>query len=267
MPIPFSKGFNHADMERTLNFIIFKGSNQLSFDYLNIMKFAKFNGKKTHASQVVSGVFGSDLWYTEYEVVACVGKYRQYWKYTGLKPELPNGYETETEWHAAWKEAIIDDSCEVVCGENKEHRADIKSEQFVIEIQKSPIDGWAVIERNNFYKNLTNTRVIWIVNIETPWKQKRISLKYVKDADDGRFEIDWKYKWKWVEEISVTTDTFLFLDFNVQNDKLIYAWTYKNKMFGKWVSKLSFFEKYLLTISKEEYRNNKERFLDIFKSL
>jgi hypothetical protein len=231
------------------------------------MKFAKFNGQKTHASQVVSGDLGNDLWFTEYEVIACVGKYRQYWKYTGDKPKLPNGYETETEWHAAWKKAIIDEACEVVCGENKEHRADIKTEQFVIEIQKSPIDGWAVVERNNFYKNLTGARVVWLVNIEKPWKEKRIATELVKTEKDGRFIIDWKYKWKWVEEISVTNDTLLFLDFNPQKDKLIYMWTYQNKTYGKWVSKANFFDKYLVSVAKETFANGQENFLDIFKDV
>ena len=90
------------------------------------MKYAKYNGQKTQAYTVKSGDIGTDLWYEDYEVVACVGKYRQYWKYTNDKPILPNGYEPESEWHAAWKKAIKDDFCEVVCGENREHRADIK---------------------------------------------------------------------------------------------------------------------------------------------
>lgn len=228
------------------------------------MKFAKFNGLKTHAKNVVSGDKGRDLWFTEYEVVACVGKYRQYWKYINEKPVLPNGYEPETEWHASWKGAIIDEACEVICGANREHRADIKTDKFVIEIQKSPIDGWAVVERNEFYKKLTGNRVVWVVNVEKPWKEKRISTELVKTGKDGRFIIKWKYKWKWVEEISVTTDTRLFLDFNIQNDKLIYMWTYQNTTFGKWVYKADFFDEYLASVAKENFLNGQNNFLDVF---
>lgn len=232
------------------------------------MKFAKFNGVKTHARQVVSGSLGNDLWFEDYEVIACVGKYRQYWKYISDKPELPNGYEPETQWHAAWKRAIIDEACEVICGKNREHRADIKTNKFVIEIQKSPIDGWAVVERNKFYKDLTGSRVVWIVNVEKPWIKKRISTYLDKTANDGRFFIVWKNKWKWVKEISDTTDTFLFLDFNPKSDKLIYMWSFRDtsgfKTFGKWVTKKSFFETYLSSVAKENFKNGKEDFLDVF---
>ncbi|HFG0471769.1 competence protein CoiA family protein [Flavobacterium psychrophilum] len=228
------------------------------------MKYAKFKGNKTHASSVKSGDIGTDLWYEEYEVVACVGKYRQYWKYTNDKPILPNGYEPESEWHAAWKKAIKDDFCEVVCGENREHRADIKTDKFVIEIQKSPIDGWAVVERNKFYKNLTDSRVIWIVNIEKPWSEKRITTELVWNEKDGRFIITWKYMWKWVQDISNTTDTFLFLDFNHSKDKLTLMWTHNSQFFGKWVLKETFFNQYLKSVAKEEYETGQEEFLNVF---
>lgn len=237
------------------------------------MKFAKFNGIKTHARQVVSGSLGRDLWFNDKEVVACIGKYRQYWKYTDSQFKLPRGYEHETEWHSAWKYAVIDEACEVICGKNREHRADIKTDKFIVEIQKSPIDGRNVIERNNFYKDLTGARVVWVVNIEEPWMGKRISTNLIKTEKDGRFTIDWKYKWKWVKEISDTTDTLLFLDFNAKSDKLIYMWSFKDKIsgsyktFGKWVTKKSFFDIYLSSVAKEKFKNGEEDFLDVFKQL
>lgn len=230
------------------------------------MKYALFNGKKTHAKNVNSGDRGFDLWFQNYPVIACVGKYRQYWRYDGDKPELPNGYEPETEWHAAWKQAVNDDNCEVICGENREHRADIKTDTHIIEIQRSSIDGWAVVERNLFYKNLTGSRVIWVVNVEKSWKN--ISTELINKK---QFRITWKYAWKWVKEISQTTDTELYLDFNSQNDKLIKMWTYPPKesgtLHGTWVSKIDFFNKYLLPVAKQEYVTDKKSFLDIFKTL
>jgi len=178
------------------------------------MKYAKFNNEKTHAKNVKSGDIGYDLWFEDYQVIACVGKYRQYWKYMGEKPQLPSGYEPETEWYAAWKYVIKDEYCEVICGENREHRADIKANEYVIEIQRSPIDGYAVIERNNFYKELTNNRVIWVVNVEEAWKGKRLKTdKLIKNKYGTSFSIIWSYAWKWVQEISITTDTELYLDF------------------------------------------------------
>lgn len=231
------------------------------------MKYALYNGKKTHARDVTSGALGSDLWYTDFEVIACVGKYRQYWKYTGEKPKLPNGYEPESEWHSSWKHAIKDEFCEVICGENNEHRADIKTDKNVIEIQKSPIDGWAVVERNKFYENLTNSRLIWIVNIEKPWKEKRITTLLDEKNKDGRFIINWSRNWQWVREIGVTKKTSLFLDFNTKNDKLIYTWIYKGEIYGKWVKKIDFFKNNLTNVLKDEYINDEDKILSIFKEL
>ena len=229
------------------------------------MKFANVNGQRTNASQVNSGTMGNDLWFKDYKVIACVGKYRQYWKYKDEKPPLPGGYESETEWHAAWKAAIIDEYCEVICGENNEHRADIKTPQYVIEIQKSPIDGRDVEDRINFYNRLTKNRVIWIVNVEVPWKKKRITT--TKLEKDTAFLINWKYKWKWVEDISTNKNTHLYLDFNSQNNKLIKTWTFNNQLYGSWIMKEVFFKDYLSCVSKEPYKSKKEEFINVFKDL
>jgi len=149
------------------------------------MKYALFNGEKTHAKNVESGTIGNDIWFPDYKVKACVGKYRQYWKYIDSSPQLPKGYEPESEWHAMWKKPILDSHCDVICGDNREHRADIKTNEYVIEIQKSPMDGFEVIERNKFYKNLSGNRLVWIVNIEKPWK--RINTELVKGEKDLKF--------------------------------------------------------------------------------
>jgi hypothetical protein len=231
------------------------------------MKYATFKGVKTHAKQAVSGDIGNDIWKKEYEVAACVGKYKQYWKYIDEKPILPPGYEPETEWHAAWKGLVQDEYCEVVCGDNREHRADIKTKDYVIEIQRSPIDGWAVVERNKFYKNLTGTRVIWVANIEKPWKEKRITTELSKAHEDGTFIITWKNEWKWVREISNTKETLLFLDFNSQHDKLILMWTFQKRTYGRWVSKKTFFNRYLLSVAKQEFTVGLDTFMNVFREL
>jgi hypothetical protein len=231
------------------------------------MKYATFKGIKTHAKQAVSGDIGNDIWFKEYEVTACVGKYRQYWKYVDEKPILPPGYEPETEWHAAWKSLVQDEYSEVVCGDNREHRADIKTDKHVIEIQKSRIDGRDVIARNKFYQKLTGTRVVWIVNIEKPWKEKKLKTELVKGQEDQRFTIEWLDKWSWIEEIAGPNDTFLFLDFNPKSDKFIYMWKNKNNRYGKWASKKLFFKTYLSNIAKEEFVNGKEDFMNVFNFL
>lgn len=228
------------------------------------MKYAIHNGIKTHAKEVISGTIAKDIWYPEYQVKACVGKYRQFWKYTGKKPPYPRGYEPESEWHSAWKKPILDTNCEVICGENREHRADIKTEKYVIEIQKSSMDGYDVIERNKFYKKLSGNRLVWIVNVVKPRVEKRITTELVKGEKDKRFEIKWNRAWSWVKEIAKTKDTFLYLDFNPNSDKLIYAWDFKGTLYGKWTSKAEIFENYLKEVLKPEYKNN-SNLLDIFK--
>lgn len=227
------------------------------------MKYANVNGIKTHAKHVASGTIARDLWFTSYEVVAYVGLYRQYWKYLSDKPQLPPGYEDETEWHASWKKALRDDACEVICGENNEHRADIRTNRYVIEIQKSSIDGRDVLERNAFYKRLMEKRLIWIVNVVKPWRDKRIVTTLSPDHKDGTFVIKWSYAWKWTLEISDTTDTLLYLDFNPHGNKLIYMWTHDKKLYGKWVPKMKFFNSFLREVALEEYLEG-ERFLSVF---
>lgn len=229
------------------------------------MKYALVNGTKTHAKDVISGTLGKDIWFTDYKVKACVGKYRQYWVYLDGKPNIPHGYEPESEWHSAWKTSVKDEYCEVICGENREHRADIRTSEYVIEIQKSPIDGWAVIARNKFYMELMGNRLVWVVNVEEPWKKKRFNTEFDKKSKDGRFIIKWSYAWKWVIEIAVTKDTFLFFDFNRTNNKLIMMWKYDKTLYGKWVSKVDFFNLYLKGVSKEEFQNNPDKFLNCFQ--
>lgn len=233
------------------------------------MKYALYNGKKTHAKFVLSGAIGSDLWYPEFGVKACVGKYRQYWTYIMDEPNIPKSYKNdkETEWHAAWKYAIEDDFCEVVCGDNREHRADILTKKYAIEIQKSPICGFDVLERNEFYLKLTGEKLIWIVNIERAWKGKRVKTSLDKSEKDGRFFIEWEKRWMWVEEMSKTNSTLLYLDFNPMSDKMIYMWTRNGVNFGKWVNKKQFFKNILSNVAKEEFRNNEEDFLLLFRNL
>lgn len=228
------------------------------------MKYALLNGIKTHAKVVKSGTIANDIWFPDFKVKACVGKYRQFWKYVDQKPPFPKGYEPESEWHSAWKKPIIDLNCEVICGQNREHRADIKTDKYVIEIQKSSMDGFDVIERNEFYKKLSGNRLVWIVNIVKPWTEKRIKTELVKGEKDKRFEIHWNRAWSWVKEIAKTKDTFLYLDFNPNSEKLIYAWSFKGVLYGKWAKKIEIYENYLRNVLKPEFRNETD-ILNVFK--
>lgn len=223
------------------------------------MKYAFYNGIKTRASDVPSGTIGNDLWYNTFPVKAHVGKYRQYWVYCDEKPELPEGYENESDWHASWKENLCDEFVEVVIGDGREHRADIFNGKQVIELQKSPIDIRAAKDRVNFYHNysLQEYRVVWVINIEDAWHN--VSTDFVSK---NKFKINWKYKRNWVYDLAYSLKTDVYLEFNHENDKLIKFWIHDDEMYGSWFAKEKFFNEYLNDIAKPEFKDNSKLFVD-----
>jgi len=227
------------------------------------MVIALVNGQRLRAEQAGSGVIGICPW-TRLAVKAKVGEIRQYWGYIGGKPDLPEGYEIETEWHYNWKIAIQDDYCEVLCGDNNEHRADIiGNKDTIIEIQNSPIDIRIVRERTNFYKKLSNKRVIWLVNACNYWNTR---LKVRFDMRDGSvYPTEWKPVRQWVIEIAKTTDSNLFLDYNSKSDKLLQMWIHDKKLKGSFITKIDFFKRYFYENAKAEFKKEPEKLLDIWK--
>ncbi len=227
------------------------------------MVIAIVNGQRLRAEEAGSGALGICPW-TRREVKAKVGEIRQYWAYVGGKPNLPEGYENETEWHYNWKNSVKDEFCEVVCGENNEHRADIiGNEQTVIEIQKSPIDIRIVRERIDFYENLSQKRVIWVVDATEYWNTR---LKVLFDKRDGNtYPVEWKPIRRWVVEIAKTTQTNLYLDYNIKSDKLLQMWVHDKNLKSRFIKKVDFFKIYLMENAKEEYKNNPERILEDWK--
>ena len=221
-------------------------------------KFALVNGLKTKANQVSKGTIGNDVWFPEYEMKACVGKYRQFWIPVGDKPPLPRGYENETEWHQSWKSNLLDANVEVICGDENQHRADILTNDYVIEIQLSMMDGFDVEERNEFYSNLLDNRLIWVVNIEKPWR-KSITTELIPKSRN--FYIKWKRGWSWLKDIARTTQTHLYLDFNQKSEKMIHAWYHDRKLIGRWVDKHAFVEKYLSHIIDTSSCSSSEEFV------
>ena len=226
------------------------------------VKYALVHGAKIHIRNAARGTIGNDCWFPEYEVKACKGHYMQYWKYSEDHPDLPEGYENETEWHAAWKQAVQDDFCEVVCGENREHRADIRTQEYVIELQYSSISYDAAIDRCRFYHELTNQRVVWVVNVYDAWKKK--NLRVAKD-ENGQFKnllVTWKYPKKWAVDICGLRTTTVLLDINPTAVSLLLVWKHDNRLFGRWISKESFYDKYI-----NDAGTGKENFLAAMKGI
>ena len=209
------------------------------------MQIARFNGQRLRAKYVRSGDIGECIW-TGQQVKAKVGELRQYWSYIGDKPEIPEGYENETIWHYNWKSLVKDDFCEVVYGEQNEHRADIVgNNNNIIEIQLSPIDIRLVRERINFYKKYSNDRVIWIVDA-TKYFKKTFDIEKTGDF----YKAKWKNKRQWVYLIAQTTDCHLFLDINHKKNYLLKTWVNKGEIFCIFYEKTKFYKEFLSQVGQ-----------------
>jgi hypothetical protein len=229
------------------------------------MLIAIHNDERKRAEAAGSGSMGSCPW-TNHPVKAHVGLIRQYWAYDGGRPDFDRGYEPESEWHISWKAPISDEYCEVIFGQNNEHRADILgSNNTVIEIQRSVIDIRDSRERVQFYKNETNRRVVWIVDIQEFWR-KRFFLDGKPDSS-GTFKVKWKPKRSWLWDLASTTDTNLYLEFNQKNNKLLHAWVHQGIMYVKYFKKEDFFNQYMSAVAKPEYLQNPSAAVDILCSI
>lgn len=215
------------------------------------MKYALVNGKKIHIRDVDKGTIGNDIWFPDYKVKACKGHFMQYWKYVDAKPSLPEGYENETEWHALWKDKVKPEYCEVICGDNNEHRADIKTDEFVIEIQKSPISYEAAEERTRFYKDLTEKRLIWIINVYYSWWKKNITIERIEGEVFS--ELKWAHKKKWIYELMKQQSQMVevYLDVSPFGDSLYRVWVHDGRTLTMQFSKNKFFDDKLKLYSEE----------------
>ncbi|NJC44490.1 UNVERIFIED_ORG: hypothetical protein FHT06_001729 [Xanthomonas campestris] len=228
------------------------------------MLIALHNSQRKRAEAAGSGQIGKCPW-TDLDVKAHVGAIRQYWAYIGGQPRLPPGYEPESEWHRCWKEVVDDAQCEVVMGQNKEHRADILgSNDTIIEIQRSVIDIRDVRDRTEFYFKQSGKRMIWVVDIQEFWL-KRFFL--VPTDKQGEFKVDWKPRRTWLWDIAKTPDTHLYLEFNQKNDKLLHCWIHKSEMYCKYITKKQFFMTYLDSVSRTHFRGFPKEALDVLQGL
>lgn len=204
------------------------------------MEIALFENNRCRASEAYSGAIGKCLW-SKLAVKAAVGELRQYWTYVDKKYILPVGYENESVWHHNWKSLVQNENCEVIYGDNNEHRADIVGNNgTIIEIQKSPIDIRIVRERIAFYSNFSKERIVWLVDASQYWK-KSFDIKR-----NGKFyEVKWKNKRQWTYLIAQNTDAHLFLDFNINSELLLKTWVNKGKILCCFYNKTKFYDNYL----------------------
>lgn len=123
------------------------------------MKFALVEGKLSEAEPQKSGTCQC----CSLPVISKCGKVKiWHWAHKGRR-HCDHWWESETEWHRAWKDAFPIDWQEVVHFDpdsGEKHIADVKTENgLVIEIQHSVLKPDELESREQFYDNM-----VWIVD-------------------------------------------------------------------------------------------------------
>ena len=83
----------------------------------------------------------------------CGSIVRHHWAHVTNK-DCDSWAESISPWHAAWQDCFPPECQEVWLGENNEHRADVKGEVAILEVQKSPLSPEKIREREEFYGNM-----------------------------------------------------------------------------------------------------------------
>ncbi len=144
------------------------------------MKYALVNGLREKAWPGGSGICPA----CDNQMIAKCGSIRiHHWAHRG-ESHCDPWWESETEWHRAWKDRFPTDWQEVVhSAENGEkHIADVKTDQgWVLEFQHSPIGPDERKAREAFYKKL-----VWIVDGA---RRKRDKSQFIKACEHGRMVV------------------------------------------------------------------------------
>ena len=122
------------------------------------MKYAVSNDQRIEATPKAVGkcpCCGADL------IARCGDLKVWHWAHKGRRV-CDHWWESETEWHRAWKDTFPKEWQEVVqyAEDGEKHIADIKTpDGFVIEFQHSSMKAEEKLAREQFYKNM-----VWVVD-------------------------------------------------------------------------------------------------------
>jgi len=83
----------------------------------------------------------------------CGSIVRHHWAHVSNE-DCDTWSESISPWHAAWQDCFPFECQEVWLGENNEHRADVKGNVRILEVQKSPLSQEKIIEREEFYGDM-----------------------------------------------------------------------------------------------------------------
>lgn len=148
------------------------------------------------------------------------------------------------------KSLVKDEYCEVICGVNNEHRADIKTPKYAIELQFSHISLSDAKARTIFYKNLTGNRVIWVINCFGPSAKGHIQVGE-KVIGTNFHKLYWKYQKKWAVDLSESKDTHIYLDISINSDKMLRVWKHEDCLYCQWINKQDFYNQYLKSVGND----------------
>jgi len=124
-------------------------------------------------------------------VAKCGSIVRHHWAHAKGK-DCDSWSDSVGPWHLAWQDCFPRECQEVWMGENNEHRADVKGEHQILEVQKSPISAREIAERESFYGNMS-----WMLCGED--FEDRFKLYAIPESRELLFKFRW-HRWKksWV---------------------------------------------------------------------
>lgn len=179
--------------------------------------YAVVDGIRVKASPSMKGVCPV----CQSEVISKCGEIK-IWHWAHKVQDCDLWHENESKWHIDWKSKFPEEWREVTIGK---HRADVKTEKLVLELQSSSISSEEIRERELFYG-----KMIWLVNAEDFWDNLR---KYDHGGWSGFY---WKWARKsWLEAkypIVLDTSDGLFLVKKLGEDG--------RKGWGRWLTEKQF---------------------------
>ena len=131
------------------------------------------------------------------EVISKCGEIKiWHWAHLNLL-ECDLWWEPETIWHRDWKNNFPVNCREVVItrGANK-HRADIKIDNFIIELQSKPLSPEEIKERERFYTN-AGFKLIWIYKIPKITDIDDFG-DYISNLKIYKKDFGFSFKWKYM---------------------------------------------------------------------
>ena len=145
------------------------------------MKYAFVNNQRVEAQKGMKGICPV----CQQPVIAKCGQIKvNHWAHS-KSSHCDKWWESETEWHRAWKNHFPEEWQEVITYDEKtgeKHIADIKTDQgFVIEFQHSHIKPEEQKSREEFYKNM-----IWVVD---GTRLKLTFPRFYKSFHQGNFHL------------------------------------------------------------------------------